>query len=70
MQATTSEQVVPPTAKADATTASADQVLKLIKERRSVFPKDFTGELVDRYSCCSLFVPLSIATLVLPGSNL
>jgi len=24
-------------------------VLQLIKSRRSVFPKDFTGKLVDRY---------------------
>lgn len=30
------------------TAANADQVLQLIKSRRSVFPKDFTGKLVDR----------------------
>lgn len=30
------------------TAANADQVMQLIKSRRSVFPKDFTGRLVDR----------------------
>ena len=43
----------PPVAKE--TAANADQVMQLIKNRRSVFPKDFTGRLVDRYdSSCSI----------------
>ena len=48
------EQAAPPAAKPDATHASADQVMQLIKDRRSVFPKDFTGELVGRYAYCTL----------------
>ena len=32
---------------------ASDAALKLIRSRRSVFPKDYTGQLVSRYlSCC------------------
>ena len=38
-----------PDSKVQAEPPNADQAMHLIKWRRSVYPKDFTGELVDRW---------------------
>ena len=44
-----------PVSKVQAEPLSAEQAMHLIKWRRSVYPKDFTGELVDRCGMdCSL----------------
>lgn len=42
------EKPAKPAVNISATASSADEVMQLIKDRRSVFPKDYTGQLVDR----------------------
>ena len=43
-----------PDGKVQAEPLSAEQAMHLIKGRRSIYPKDFTGELVDR---CGTIAP-------------
>lgn len=49
LQGKEQEKPAKPAVNISATASSADEVMQLIKDRRSVFPKDYTGQLVDRY---------------------